>query len=378
MKILTLTGTRPELIRLSLIIKKLDDLCDHILVYTNQNYTPNLSDIFFRDLEIRKPDYTFFQANGLSDFLSIGFKELGTILEKEKPDKVLILGDTNSGLFSILAAKRGIPVYHMEAGNRCYDGEVPEETNRRVIDSCSTFNLPYTENSKQNLINERYHKNFVFKTGNPINEVLNHYMSRINESKILETLDLKFDQMSPDGGYITINKPYILLSFHRTENVDNPFRVKQVMEAMEELSTYMDVIYPVHPHSFDQFGKQGITIKGVRCIPPIGFFDFVQLEKQASVVITDSGTVPEETSLFGIPTIVLRDTTERQELMENGTLILAGTKKDDIIRAFHVVRSLPKTWKGLEDYDKLNVTDTVIRLLLGQSIQLTRRGHDEY
>ena len=190
MKILTLTGTRPELIRLSVILRKLDNLCEHIHVYTNQNFTSSLSDIFFKDLKIREPNYIFKKANSIGEFLSNGFLALDSILEREKPDKILILGDTNSVLFGILAAKRGIPIYHMEAGNRCYDPQVPEETNRMIIDSCSLYNLPYTENSKENLIREGHSKNYVFKTGNPIKEVLDYYEYEIENSKILQILNL--------------------------------------------------------------------------------------------------------------------------------------------------------------------------------------------
>lgn len=372
MKILTLTGTRPELIRLSVILSKLDHVCDHVHVYTNQNYDPNLSDIFLKDLRIRKPNYTFNKTSGLSEFLSNGFAQFGAILAEEKPDKVLVLGDTNSGLFSILASKLGIPVYHMEAGNRCYDGDVPEETNRRVIDSCSLYNLPYTENSKQNLVNERFHKNFVFKIGNPIKEVLEYYKDDIEKAyppmpKMMDTL----------GGYIDM--PYALLSFHRTENVDNKQRATNVVNAINAISEIMPVIFPFHPRTKSQFEKHGLEFaENVQCIDPIGFFDFVKLEQNASVVITDSGTVPEETSIFGVPCIVLRDTTERQELMENGSLILAGTDTESILNAFYSIDAFFQPWMGLDDYEKVNVSDTVIRLLIGQTTIITRKGHDEY
>jgi UDP-N-acetylglucosamine 2-epimerase (non-hydrolysing) len=358
MKVLTITGTRPELIRLSVILRKLDECCDHIHVYTNQNYDPNLSTIFLKDLKIREPNYIIPTSDS---FLGNAFIVFDGILDKEKPDKVLVLGDTNSGLLAIVAAKKGIPVYHMEAGNRCYDSAVPEETNRRVIDSCSLYNLPYTENSKQNLINEGFHKNYVFKIGNPIKEVLDYYEDKINQSFILQNLGLAgWDFPCPQI-------EYGLLSFHRTENVDNFDRSKNVVEAINEIAETIPVVYSFHPHTKDQFNKNGIKFSDkVKLIEPVGFFDFVQLEKYAKVVFTDSGTVPEETSLFGIPTIVLRNTTERQELMENGTLILAGTKKEDILCAYHSIGKIKQSWNGLDDYTKTNVSDTVIRLLMGQ------------
>jgi UDP-N-acetylglucosamine 2-epimerase (non-hydrolysing) len=374
MKVLTITGTRPELIRLSVILSKLDDVCDHIHVYTSQNYDPNLSDIFLRDLRIRKPDYIFPKTDSIGEFIGKGFIQFEQILNKERPDKILFLGDTNSSLLVILAAKRGIPVYHMEAGNRCYDPLVPEETNRLIMDACSLINLPYTENAKENLIREGHSKNYVFKTGNPIKEVLQYYKDDIDASEILLRLALF-------SGFETeiYDRKYALLTFHRTENVDNPDRARNVVEAVNEISKDMPVIYSFHPRTKDQFAKHGIKFSdNVRLIDPIGFFDFVKLEQNASVVLTDSGTVPEETSLFGVPTIVLRSTTERQELMENGSLILAATKKDDILTAYRGINYCKQGWGGLCDYTKDNVSDTVIRLLLGQTITYKPKGHDEY
>lgn len=361
MKILTLTGTRPELIRLSIILRKLDDVCEHIHVHTMQNYDPSLYDIFMQDLKIRKPNYIFEPQKTIGQFLGEGFQMFEQILDYEKPDKILILGDTNSVLFGILAAKRGIPIYHMEAGNRCYDPVVPEETNRMIIDACSRYNLPYTDNSKENLIREGHGKNFVFKTGNPIHEVLIHYEPEINRSLILQTLGL----LEWDFG--SVPKSYALLTFHRTENVDNPIRTRNVVEAINDVAEGVPVICSYHPRTKDQFLKQGISFSDkVRVIEPVGFFDFVQLERFASIVFTDSGTVPEETSIFHRPTIVLRDTTERQELMENGTLILAGTEKNKILTAYRSIKKFNQHWSELFDYDKTNVSDTVIRLLLGQ------------
>lgn len=376
MKILTLTGTRPELIRLSVILRKLDEVCEHIHVYTSQNFDPNLSDIFLRDLRIRKPNYTFKKTDSIGEFLGNGFIEFEMILNNEKPDKILILGDTNSVIFGILAAKRGIPIYHMEAGNRCYDPKVPEETNRLIIDSCSLYNLPYTENSKENLIREGHSKNYVFKIGNPIKEVLDYYKDEINKSMIYHQIGL-----SPHDwpGIEDPPIPYALLTFHRTENVDNPERSRNVVEAVNEIADDLPVVYSFHPRTKDQFKKHGIKFSDkVRLIDPIGFFDFVKLEQNAQIVLTDSGTVPEETSLFHVPTIVLRNTTERQELMENGSLILAGTWAEDIIRAYKSINKMNQRWNGLQDYDKENVSDIVIRLLLGQNIKIERKGHDEY
>lgn len=378
MKILTLTGTRPELIRLSVILHKLDRILgeDHVLVYTNQNYDPNLSDIFLRDLRIRKPNYTFPRTYSAGEFIGQGFMEFEKVLDAERPDKVLVLGDTNSGLFVILAAKRGIPIYHMEAGNRCYDPMVPEETNRMIMDKVSLYNLPYTENSKENLIREGHSKNFVYKTGNPICEVLSYYEKEIETSTILEKLNLfKF---TDEFGYVNERK-YALLSFHRTENVDNPLRARNVVEAVNEIAEDMPVVYSFHPRTRDQFERAGIKFsEKVILMEPCGFFDFVTLEKHAELVLSDSGTVPEETMIFGVPAIILRNTTERQELLEAGSCILSSTRKQDILTAYRGIRELRQQWPALPDYHKDNVSDTVVRLLLGKDYKYEIKGHDAY
>ena len=279
-----------------------------------------------------------------------------------------------------MAAKRGIEILHLEAGNRCGDGAVPEETNRMIIDSCSLYNLPYTENSKENLIREGHSKNYVYKVGNPIKEVLDYYDEDIDKSKILERLELGHWEELGSGEVPILNgKGYALLSFHRTENVDNPIRARNVVEAINKIAEDIPVVYSFHPRTKDQFAKHGIMFSDkVKLIDPCGFFDFVCLEKYAKVVLTDSGTVPEETSLFGVPTIVLRDTTERQELMENGSLILAGTRTEDILNAYSQIGKLTQSWGKLDDYVKENVSDTVIRLLLGSSKKINVKGHDEY
>jgi len=374
MKILTITGTRPELIRLAIILRKLDECCDHVHVYTNQNYDPNLSTIFLHDLGIRTPNYILPKAT--NSFIGEAFTLFDKILNDEKPDKILVLGDTNSGLLAVLAAKKGLPVYHMEAGNRCYDGAVPEETNRKVIDACSLYNLPYTENSKTNLVNEGFHKNYIFKIGNPIKEVLEYYKPNIDADIVFHTLGLApHDWPGIEDPPI----PYVLLTYHRTENVDNKKISTQVVEAINEIAEKIPVVFPLHPRTKDQFEKHGIRFSDkVIITKPLGFFEFVKLEKWATVVITDSGTVPEETSLFHVPCIVLRNTTERQELMENGSLILAGTRKEDILNAFNTIRKLKQKWEGLDDYEKINVSDTVVRLLMGQKDYILRKGHAGY
>jgi len=352
MKVLTLVGTRPELIRLCIIIEKLDRLVDHVLVYTNQNYDPNLSTIFFEELGIRKPDYYFKNdANSTDEFLSESFSEFSSVLDIEKPDKVLVLGDTNSGLLAMLAAKRGIPVYHMEAGNRCFDERVPEETNRRIIDSFSKYNLPYTENSKQNLLNEGYHKNCVFKTGNPIIEVLAKFHAKIDSSYILKKLEIKKDE-------------FVLVTAHRAENVDNEESLYNIVQALNYIADKYKVIFSVHPRTMGKLSGHDLN-PNILISKPFGFFDFVHLEKSAKMVISDSGTVQEECCIYNIPSLTIRKTTERQETIECGSNVLVGTNSSSIMNAFEVMVNRDTKWTPPHEYSMNNVSDIVINILLG-------------
>ena len=361
MKILTITGTRPELIRLSAIIEKLDKLVDHVLVYTNQNYDYNLSGRFFDEMKIRIPNYYFSkEAISFSDFLSNAIIEFEKILIAEKPDKILILGDTNSGLLAILTERYKIPVYHMEAGNRCFDDRLPEEGNRKIIDSISKYNLPYTENSKQNLLNEGYYKNFVFKIGNPIFEVLNKFEKEIESSIILYEWNLQDIKTN-------IIKDYVLITTHRTENVDDESTLRNIIDAVNEISKTYKVIIPIHPRTKNKLEKFQIKLnESILISTSIGFFDFVKLEKNAICVISDSGTVQEECCIFGVPSLTIRESTERQETIECGSNILCGTKKENIIEAFNVTIKRKNKWKAPDDYLNINVSDTVINILIGK------------
>lgn len=356
MKIITVVGTRPELIRLCIIIDKLDKLVYHKFIYTNQNYGHDLSGQFFDELKIRIPDYTFEGTGGsFGAFLGSALIKFEKILLKENPDKILILGDTNSGLVSIIADRYKVPVYHMEAGNRCYDKRVPEETNRRLIDHLSKYNLPYTENSKQNLINEGFHKNNIFKTGNPIYEVLNFYIAGIFNSNVLETLGL-------------MEQEFVLVTVHRSENVDNFESLSNIMRAITKVSEQFKVIVSLHPRTKDKLKKFGIIApKNVVLSKPFSFFDFVKLEKTARLVISDSGTVQEECCIFGVPAITIRETTERRETIECGSNILSGTKYEDIIEAFNMLLKINNKWVVPSDYLVKNVSDIVINILLGRS-----------
>jgi UDP-N-acetylglucosamine 2-epimerase (non-hydrolysing) len=356
MKVITIAGTRPELIRLSLIIKKLDELVEHIFVYTNQNFDYELSGQFFKELSIRPPDYLFERSSGsFSNFLSNALIEFETILIKEKPDKILILGDTNSGLLALIADRYKIPIFHMESGNRCFDSRVPEETNRRLIDHLSTYNLPYTDNSKQNLLSEGFDKNHVLKTGNPIYEVLLYYMEQIYASDILERL------------HITENE-YILVTAHRSENVDNIESLSNIINAVNTMSEKYKVIFSVHPRTKDKLQKFGLKVAdNVELCTPFGFFDFVWLEQMATLVVSDSGTVQEECCIFNVPSITIRETTERQETIECGSNVLSGTKYENIMNAFYALLKKNSRWTAPDDYLVENVSDVVINILLGRS-----------
>ncbi|MCE4047787.1 MULTISPECIES: UDP-N-acetylglucosamine 2-epimerase (non-hydrolyzing) [Bacillaceae] len=358
MKVLTILGTRPEIIRLSLIIGKLDQLADkHILVHTGQNFTSSLSEIFFQEMGIRKPDYVLSEKHqSLGEQLAVIFKELELILNREKPDKVLVLGDTNSGLSSILAERMGIPVYHMEAGNRCFDLEVPEEKNRKLIDSVSSFNLPYTPQSKQNLMQEGFPSSRILVTGNPIYEVLLHYGEQIDSSRILEKLSLK-------------EQDYFLVTTHRAENVDYKDRLKEIITGINSIAKLYKkrIICSIHPRTRARI-EQNKELKIdplIEFYEPFGFFDFVKLEQNALCVLTDSGTVQEECCLFHVPTVTIRKTTERMETIECGSNILSGLNGKHITSCVQAMVNQSRKWSFPEGYDHVNVSDKIVKIVLG-------------
>jgi UDP-N-acetylglucosamine 2-epimerase (non-hydrolysing) len=357
MKVMTILGTRPEIIRLSLIIKKLDSHCTHILVHTGQNFDKNLNDIFFKELDIRKPDY-FLGVKGATfgDQIAQIFKETEKIILKEHPDKILILGDTNSSLSVIIAKRLGIPVFHMEAGNRCYDDRVPEEINRRIIDHSSDFLLPYTERSRANLIREGIPHERIYVTGNPIFEVIQHYQDKIIQSKILNQLN------------ITKGK-YFLVTLHRAENVDLEDRLCEFITAFESLGQKygVPIICSLHPRTCEKILKYGVDTKSstVQFHKPFGFFDFIRLEQDALCVLSDSGTVQEECCIFHVPNVTLRDVTERPETIECGSNMLSGADVDTVLRCVKTILSGSQSWNVPPEYLNKQVSNTVIKILLG-------------
>ena len=361
---MTIFGTRPEIIRLSLVMKVLDQHCEHVTVHTGQNYHESLSDIFIRDLEVRTPDvHLGIRSSSFGEQIGQILTKCDDIIAEHKPDRILILGDTNSALSAIVAARRQIPVYHMEAGNRCYDDRVPEEVNRRIIDHSSAVLLPYTERSKENLVREGIERDRIFITGNPINEVLQFYSPRIEDSGILKQRNVKPFE-------------YFLVTLHRAENVDIHERLVNIFRAFSDISSKFgkEILISVHPRTREKLAQFGIapSSEKVRLLDAFGFFDFVKLEKNSLAVLTDSGTVQEECAIFGIPNVTLRDVTERPETIECGSNILSGADPDSIVRALELAIAQPAAWKPPVEYISENVSQTVSKIVLGY---LSQRRH---
>jgi UDP-N-acetylglucosamine 2-epimerase (non-hydrolysing) len=356
MKILTVLGTRPEIIRLSRIIEKLDSTCQHLVVHTGQNYDPNLNDVFFKEMGIRPPDVFLGAKGSFGQVVGEILAGCERIMRAEKPDKFLVLGDTNSALAAFIAKRLGIPVYHMEAGNRCYDDRVPEEVNRRVIDHSSDVLLPYTERSRQNLLREGIPGERVYVTGNPILEVISHYDAQIQSSDVHRRLDVKPGQ-------------YFLVTLHRAENVDIDSRLHQFVQALEHIEKkyQMPVVVSTHPHTRNKMQEFGVDVSNqrIRFMEPFGFFDFIKLERNAFCLLSDSGTVQEECAIFRVPNVTLRDVTERPETIECGSNILAGASVESIDRCVELVTNRKLEWRVPPEYLVDNVSDTVIKILLG-------------
>jgi UDP-N-acetylglucosamine 2-epimerase (non-hydrolysing) len=357
MKLITILGTRPEIIRLSCIIAKLDKLCQHVLVHTGQNYDVNLNDIFFQQLKVRQPDH-FLGVRGATFGEQIGkiITAMEQIFLSEKPDKFLVLGDTNSGLAAIIAKRMGIPVYHMEAGNRCYDDRVPEEINRRIIDCSSDILMPYTERSRANLLREGIEGRRIYVTGNPIFEVIQHYDTAIGQSDILRRLKLETGK-------------YFLVTMHREENVDVEERLRSLTEALVQLQREykMPIICSLHPRTGNRMKRYGVDVtnKQIKFHEPFGFFDFITLERNAFCVLSDSGTVQEECSIFRVANVTIRDVTERPETIECGSNILSGADPETIKQCVQAVLSRKGNWSPPPEYLIPNVSDTVVNIVLG-------------
>ena len=359
-KVMTIVGTRPEIIKLSRVIHELDKFTDHILVHTGQNYDYELNEIFFKDLEIRKPNH-FLNAVGkdTAETISKIINESDKIIELEKPEAVLLYGDTNSCLSVISAKRKQVPIFHMEAGNRCFDQRVPEEINRKIVDHLSDINMPLTEHAKQYLLSEGIPPNNIIKIGSCMKEILDYYSKNIEKSNI--HVDLKLNP-----------KEYFLVSAHREENVDYEKNLKSLLISLNSVADKFNIpiIVSTHPRTKDRIDKMKGKVKPnklVRFLKPLGFLDYIKLQKNAYCVISDSGTITEESSILGFPAIMIRQAHERPEGMDEGTLIMSGLDQNRIIESINVVidqynnKIIPKI---VDDYNVDNVSQKVVKIIL--------------
>ncbi len=351
---MTVVGTRPEIIRLSEIIKKLDISFNHVLVHTNQNFDNKLKDVFFKELELKKPRYDLKikEKNAISTIAKILIK-IEEVLKKEKPDAFFVLGDTNSSLSAIVAKKYKIPIFHYEAGNRCFDQRVPEEINRKIVDHISDLNLTYSDFARENLIKEGYPVDRVFNIGSPLEEVISNNLHRINSSQILKKLSVK-------------NKNYFLFSFHREENVDDKYRLKKFILILNKMSKVFKkkIIVSTHPRTKKQISKINIAKnKYIKFSKPFGFIDYLKLQKNALAVISDSGSISEEASYLSINAISLRDTIERQEAMSESAVLMSTLEEKDFLNNLNLCIKGKKTYEIIEDYKKTLISEKVVRII---------------
>ena len=358
LKILTVVGTRPEIIRLSRIIKKLDFYFHHILVHTGQNYNFELSNIFFKELKLKKPDFNLnCKSKNAIEFISKSLVRFDKILEIEKPDAVLVLGDTNSALTVLCAKKRKIPIFHIEAGNRCFDESVPEEINRKIVDHISDVNLTYSSYASSNLKLEGVHQDKIIKIGSPLYEVYNHYSEQIENSNILKKLKISKNN-------------YILASIHREENVDNKKSLETIFKSIIKLrkKLKLNVIFSSHPRIQKRIKKFKLKLdKQIHFYKPFGFFDYVKLMKNAKIILSDSGSITEETSILSVPTVNVRTSNERQEGMERGLSIMSGINEKDILNAADITMNNKKIEeyndKIYDEYAMSDVSETVVKII---------------
>lgn len=366
-KVLTIVGTRPEIIRLSRVMAKLDRYTRHVLVHTGQNYDYELNEIFFAELELRRPDY-FLEAAGPNAAETIGsiIARIDPVLEKERPDAVLVLGDTNSCLAIIAAKRRRIPIFHMEAGNRCFDQRAPEESNRKVVDHLADINLPYSNIAREYLLREGIPADRVIKTGSPMREVLRHYLPRIDGSDILDRLGLAAGR-------------YFVVSCHREENVDAPVQLANLVAVLNGLAARFGerIVVSTHPRTRQRLDASGSVLDPlVELMKPLGFPDYVQLQRHARAVLSDSGTITEESSILNFPAVNIREAHERPEGMEEGAVMLTGLRPERVFQALSILSDQPRGAKRLlrpvPDYGMPNVSDKVLRIILSYTDYVNR------
>lgn len=357
LKLITIIGTRPEIIKLSETIKKADEYFDHVLVHTGQNWDYTLNEVFFEELELRKPDH-FLETVGdtLGETMGNIITKSYDLFTEEKPDAILILGDTNSALSAISAKRLKIPIFHMEAGNRCFDQNVPEEINRTIVDHISDVNLPYTEHARGYLFSEGVSKEHTFVTGSPMREVINRYLDKINESDVLSRLKLK-----KDG--------YFIVSAHREENIDNPDNFKSLTTALNSIAEEykMPVIFSTHPRTMKQIEKSKIKLNPlIATMKPFGFFDYNKLQLDSFCILSDSGTLAEEGTMLGLTGVSLRTSTERPEVVDKGAFIIGGIKSDDVLQAVELARSMKENHEvslNTTAYADDNVSVKVVKIV---------------
>jgi UDP-N-acetylglucosamine 2-epimerase (non-hydrolysing) len=355
MKVATIVGTRPEIIRLAECIKKCDLFFDHILIHTGQNYDYELNEIFFENLELRKPNYFLNVAGShLGETIGNVIAKSYEVLAKEMPDALLVLGDTNSVLCTIAAKRLKIPIFHMEAGNRCFDQNVPEEINRRISDHISDINLTYTEHSRRYLLSEGFRKDHVFVTGSPLKEVLCKYSSQIDKSDILDKLKLSKNK-------------FIVVSAHREENIDLKDHFDILVESLNAVAEkyQMPIIFSTHPRTQKRIKEKDIKFHSlIENISPLGFFDYVKLQQDSFIVLSDSGTISEESAMMGFPAISIRTSTERPEAIDAGTIVLGGISKDQILQSIEIVIGTQSNHQELPwEYKVENASDRVVRVI---------------
>ncbi len=367
MKVMTLVGTRPEIIKLSCVIPELDRAVRHVLVHTGQNYDYELNQIFFDGLGLRKPDHFLgAAADTVAQTIANVIVKADEVMAAERPDALLLLGDTNSCLAAIAAKRRKIPIFHMEAGNRCFDERVPEEVNRRIVDHVSEVNLVYTEHARRYLLAEGVRPETILKTGSPMKQVLARQAAAIDASRILDSLRIEKGR-------------YFAVSTHREENVDDEERFRELLGALDSLRAQhgMPIVVSTHPRTRKRLEALGSRApKDIRFLQPLGFADYERLQKDAFCVLSDSGTLTEEASILGFPAVMIREAHERPEGMDEGTVIMAGTCKERIAEAVRVATErfarVGRTWRIAPDYDVDDVASKVVNAIVGYTDYVNR------
>lgn len=366
LKVMTVVGTRPEIIRLSRVLARLDQYADHVLVHTGQNYDYELNEIFFDELKLRRPDH-FLEAVGASVAETIGniLARIDPLLEREKPDALLVLGDTNSCLAVIAAKRRKIPIFHMEAGNRCFDQRVPEESNRKVVDHLADINLPYSDIAREYLLREGIPPDRVIKTGSPMHEVIHHYLPQIDASDVLARLGLEREQ-------------YFVVSCHREENVDSDRHLAQLVETLNGLAGKygLRIIMSTHPRTRRRLESSGARLDPlVELMKPLGLPDYIQLQRHARAVLSDSGTITEEANILNFPALNIREAHERPEGMEEGAVMMTGLSFARVLQALDILADQPRgerLIRPVQDYAVENVSDKVLRIILSYTDYVKR------